>query len=210
MKKILEILFLIATISNCTRFILSPGVNSDFQIELKESNDSIERREYNLQAFKLQDQNLEITLYDINNFSELNPSFIRNFQIISKEISQSNLAILIEVFSESGLSGLDELTSLEISSSNCDNIKYVIYRYDYIKFILVRGYRSNIYPKYPEEKYSLELQPKMAHIEINELPRKRILIYSDNSCDFRNLNNLEFKLNSHKFKKYSIKMTPSA
>ncbi|MDF3821876.1 hypothetical protein P3G55_18370 [Leptospira sp. 96542] len=207
MKRFLVNILIFILLSNCTSFVLSPGVNSDYQIEITKGNKFQESEDYILTGFRLDKDNQELVLYDINNFSYLNPYFLKNFESISKEITDSYFTFLIEVYSEKGLDGLDKLTEIEFMSSICNNFKYQIYRYDYIKFINVRGYRSTTYPKLPEEKYSSELIPKMAYIEVKELPRKRILIFTDKQCE---LKKIDFKLNSQKNIIYSIFLTPSA
>ncbi|MCW7471810.1 hypothetical protein [Leptospira kanakyensis] len=201
---------LLFLISNCTRFILSPGINSDLQISINEIKNTNDNSKYRLTAFKLTDENLELALFDINNFSDLNLSFTKNLENISKDIRTTNFAILIEVFANSGLKDLNELNEIIIDNHSCSAIKYEIYRYDYIKFILVRGKRENIYPKLPEEKYQFEFEPKMANIEIKELPRKRILIYIDQTCNPVNLRKINFRITSQKYINYSIELTPSA
>ncbi|TGL40795.1 hypothetical protein EHQ45_03305, partial [Leptospira bourretii] len=81
MKLIYPVLFFVF-ISNCTRFILSPGINSDLSVRIHESKNPTDDSKYKLSVFKLSDQNLELALFDINNFSSLNPNFNKNLEEI--------------------------------------------------------------------------------------------------------------------------------
>ncbi|WP_246835919.1 hypothetical protein [Leptospira meyeri] len=206
MKLTYPILFLVL-FSNCTRYILSPGINSDLAVTINETKNPTDNSKYKLYVFKLSDENLELALFDINNFSSLNPNFNKNLEEISKDIKISNFAFIIEVFAENGLEDLNRLNEIEIDNPDCIATKYEIYRYDYIKFVLLRGKREYIYPKFPEEKYQFEFQPRMVNVEITELPRKRILIYFDPSCNPIHSRKLNFKIKSQKNIKYSIELS---
>ncbi|TGK85413.1 hypothetical protein EHQ23_12230 [Leptospira bourretii] len=209
MKLIYPVLFFVF-ISNCTRFILSPGINSDLSVRIHESKNPTDDSKYKLSVFKLSDQNLELALFDINNFSSLNPNFNKNLEEIYKDIKITNFAFIIEVFAENGLEDLNQINEIEIDNPDCKATKYIIYRYDYIKFVLVRGKRENIYPKFPEEKYQFEFQPKMANVEITELPRKRILIYFDQSCNPAHSRKINFKIKSQININYTIELSEAA
>lgn len=58
---------------NCTSYVLSPGVSSDSEIPLVEVISSYPNKEFKLSAFLLSGQNLELALYDLNNFTKHNP-----------------------------------------------------------------------------------------------------------------------------------------
>ncbi|TGK97198.1 hypothetical protein EHQ30_06490 [Leptospira brenneri] len=149
---------------------------------------------------------MELALYDLNNFTEHNPDFNKNLKDISRRVSESNFVILLEVVPIKKDSKLNELSNINFYSGECSSFFYEIYRYDYIQFFSKYrvGQRENIYPLLPKEKYQFELEPRMAHVDFKDLPRKRILLYSDRSCPFSQIRTINFRIESEEINSYSI------
>lgn len=195
---------------NCTTYVLSPGVSSDSEVPLVEVISSYPNKEFQLTAFLLSDQNLELALYDLNNFTKLNSDFTRNLNDITKRIFKSKFVILIEVAPVKENARLDDLTNIQFSSKECDTFYSEIYRYDYIQiFSKYRiGQRNHIYPVQPESKYQYDLEPRLAHVDMKNIPRKRVLLYSDENCPLNQLKFIQFKIELDESNSYSILLKP--
>ncbi|MBM9548336.1 hypothetical protein JWG40_15015 [Leptospira sp. 201903074] len=204
------LIIFVVLVFNCTTFVLSPGVSSDSELPLIEVISSYPDKEFKLSAFLLSGQNLELALYDLNNFTNHNPDFTKNLKDIVKKIYNSNFVILLEVSPVKKNTRLDELINVQFYSSDCNTFFYEIYRYDYIQFYSKYriGQREITYPTFPHEKYQFELEPKLAHVDIKDLPRKRILLYSDESCSMNQLKSIHFKMGPDQINSYSILLKP--